>query len=191
MVIAVGWRLQPMCSPCAFGSPPPMSSRHRNLERLGGGMRQYIGPSHDLHFPRAKWVKYWMEDQWSFPCLLCDLHTLQVNDSYPFICRGWTACLSSHCLENVSTAVCYRWWILIEYDTKGKLKTFWFVHSQNYLPIEHGARRGYPADTHHQMPEAQYMWKVHVDISFWLKKNFYLIQLMVANNKNMFSSVQF
>ncbi len=24
-----------------FGSPPPMSSRHRNLEPLGGGTRQY------------------------------------------------------------------------------------------------------------------------------------------------------
>ncbi len=26
----------------AFGSPPPMSSRHSNLEPLGGSTRQYI-----------------------------------------------------------------------------------------------------------------------------------------------------
>ena len=31
----VGWRLQPMHGPCTFGSPPPMSSRHRNSEPLG------------------------------------------------------------------------------------------------------------------------------------------------------------
>ncbi len=26
----------------SFGSPPPMSSRHRNLEPLRGGTRQYL-----------------------------------------------------------------------------------------------------------------------------------------------------
>ena len=31
----VGWRLQPARGPRAFGSPPPMSSRHRNSEPLG------------------------------------------------------------------------------------------------------------------------------------------------------------
>ncbi len=31
-----------MRGPRAFGSPPPMSSHHRNLEPLGGGTRQYI-----------------------------------------------------------------------------------------------------------------------------------------------------
>ncbi len=31
----VGWRLQPMGGLRAFGSPPPMSSRHCNLEPLG------------------------------------------------------------------------------------------------------------------------------------------------------------
>ncbi len=30
-----------MRGPRVFGSPPPMSSCHRNLEPLGGGMRQY------------------------------------------------------------------------------------------------------------------------------------------------------
>ncbi len=29
------WGLQPTCGSCALGSPPPMSSRHRNLEPLG------------------------------------------------------------------------------------------------------------------------------------------------------------
>ena len=43
-----------LCSPvglCAFGSPPPMSSRHRNLEPLGGGTRQYI--------PLWAWIHFW------------------------------------------------------------------------------------------------------------------------------------
>ncbi len=37
----VGWR-QPVRDSRAFGSPPPMSSRHRNSESWGGGTRQYI-----------------------------------------------------------------------------------------------------------------------------------------------------
>ncbi len=42
LLLVVGWRFQPVRDSRAFGSPPPMSSRHRNLEPLGGGTRQYI-----------------------------------------------------------------------------------------------------------------------------------------------------
>ncbi len=38
----VGWRLKPVRDSRTFGSPPPMSSRHRNLEPWGGGTRQYM-----------------------------------------------------------------------------------------------------------------------------------------------------